>query len=30
MWQSEAGSVEELFLDNYGSVVRIKAPFAVR
>ncbi|KAF9789640.1 cytochrome P450 [Thelephora terrestris] len=28
LWHSEAGGVEKLFLDNYGSVVRFKAPFA--
>ncbi|KAF9789656.1 cytochrome P450 [Thelephora terrestris] len=28
MAHSESGGVEKLFLDNYGSVVRFKAPFA--
>jgi hypothetical protein len=30
LWQSERGTIEEMFWDNYGSVVRIKAPFTVR
>jgi hypothetical protein len=30
LWQSDCGTMEEMFLDNYGSVVRIKTPFTVR
>ena len=30
LWHSESGVVENRFLEEYGSVVRIKGPFSVR